>query len=125
MRFSFVPFGSITPRRFRCQPQLEIEQAIARREDDIGAPLSPAERQVVTSRATRRIKPSFTAQSAHHPAYAQLHAMCPDQIARGADDESEMGVWHFLHNAKRETNLRLRLEEYLRLGLEAGLFYET
>ncbi len=51
--------------------------------------------------------------------------MCPDQIARGADDESEMGVWHFLHNAKREMNLRLRLEEYLRLGLEAGLFYET
>ena len=44
---------------------------------------------------------------------------------RGADDESEMGVFHHLYGAQRETNLRIRLAEYLRVGLRAGVFYES
>ena len=43
----------------------------------------------------------------------------------GADDEGEMGVMHALFQPQRETNLRIRLEEYLRFGLRAGLIYET
>ena len=36
-----------------------------------------------------------------------------------------MGATHELHQPQRETNLRLRLDEYLRFGLEAGFFYAT
>jgi hypothetical protein len=36
-----------------------------------------------------------------------------------------MGVMHALFQPQRETNLRIRLDEYLRFGLHAGLFYVT
>jgi hypothetical protein len=36
-----------------------------------------------------------------------------------------MGATHELYQPLRETNLRLRLDEYLRYGLEAGLFYAS
>ena len=45
--------------------------------------------------------------------------------AEGADDEGEMGVFHDLYQPQREANLRVRLEEYLRFGLEAGIFYTS
>jgi len=49
----------------------------------------------------------------------------PGAIRAGADDEGEMGALHLLHAPQRERNLRLRLDEYLRFGLEAGIFYAT
>jgi hypothetical protein len=36
-----------------------------------------------------------------------------------------MGVFNHLQQPQREANLRAALEEYLRFGLEAGLFYVT
>ena len=33
-----------------------------------------------------------------------------------------MGAFHELFEPQRETNLRIRLDEYLRFGLEAGVF---
>jgi hypothetical protein len=39
----------------------------------------------------------------------------------GADDEGEMGAWHFLQAPQRLRNLQLALDEYLRFGLEAGI----
>jgi hypothetical protein len=36
-----------------------------------------------------------------------------------------MGAFHALFPAQREANLRIRLDEYLRVGLSAGIFYET
>ena len=33
-----------------------------------------------------------------------------------------MGAWHFLQAPQRMRNLRLALDEYLRFGLEAGVF---
>jgi hypothetical protein len=35
-----------------------------------------------------------------------------------------MGAFQRLHAPQREANLRMRLDEYLRAGLEAGVFYE-
>ena len=43
----------------------------------------------------------------------------------GADDGGEMGVLHALFQPQRETNLRVRLDEYLRFGLHAGFFYAS
>ena len=120
-----MPRGSITPRRYRCQPQLAIDQAVEAREAEVGAPLTEAERDLINNRIARWLVPSFTALRASHPAYGQLRLATPDEIRRGASDESEMGVYHHLFQPQRETNLRIRLDEYLRFGLEAGLFFET
>ena len=59
------------------------------------------------------------------PEYGQLSLRSAPEILRGADDESEMGGYHDLHGTRRETNLRVRLDEYLRFGLEAGIFYAS
>jgi hypothetical protein len=69
--------------------------------------------------------PSFTALRYGAPAYAQLRQAAPAEIRTGASDEGEMGAWHQLFQPQRETNLAIRLEEYLRFGLEAGVFFET
>ena len=36
-----------------------------------------------------------------------------------------MGAYHDLYAPQRETNLGIRLDEYLRFGLEAGVFHAS
>jgi hypothetical protein len=36
-----------------------------------------------------------------------------------------MGVFSYLKQPQREANLRTSLEEYLRFGLEAGIFFAS
>jgi hypothetical protein len=57
--------------------------------------------------------------------YAKLLAQTDDSVRRGADDGGEMGGFHFVLAPLRETDLRVRLQEYLPVGLEFGIFYET
>ena len=67
--------------------------------------------------------PYFTSLNYGDPGYCQLRPSCPIAIRQGADDESEMGAFHDLFAVQREAGLRTRLREYLRFGLEAGIFY--
>jgi hypothetical protein len=97
MRFSFVPSGSVTPRRYRCIPDEDHPDAL----------------------------PHFTSLRYGDPGYGQLRSSTDESIRTGADDESEMGVLHDLFQPQRETNLRIRLDEYLRFGLHAGVFYAS
>jgi hypothetical protein len=97
VRFSFLPIDSRAPRRFRCQPV-------------IGRPNN---------------FPRFTTLRYGMPAYCQLTLRTPAAIRRGAEDESEMGVFRFLFQPQRESDLVTRLDEYLRVGLQAGIFYES
>ncbi len=99
VRFSYVPPGSRTPRRYRCQPATGDDAA--------------------------RVRPEFTSERYGQPAYSQLSDRCAIDIRTGADDESEMGAFHDLFNPQRETNLEVRLEEYLRFGLEAGVVHTS
>ncbi len=121
VRFSYVPPGSRLPRRYRCQPELAVAKAVRVAERD--GPLSPGAKAELIIAVQARIQPSFRDTRYGQPAYTQLALSCPVEIRRGADDESEMGVYHNLFQPQRETNLRLRLDEYLRFGLEAGIFY--
>ena len=99
VRFTFLPFASLTPRRYRCQPEsAEGESGVA---------------------------PRFTSLRYGVAAYCQLSRSSPDEIRRGADDESEMGAFHALFPAQREANLQVRLQEFLRVGLSSGVFYEN
>lgn len=121
VRFSFVPEKSQTPRRYRCQPDL----ALAARAEELGldspSKLPAKERKLIFSRMT----PAFTSDDYGDPGYAQLAESCAGGILAGAEDGSEMGVFMFLQQPQRAANLRASLDEYLRFGLEAGIFYET
>lgn len=95
VRFCCLPAGAITPRPFRCVPD------------------------------TLPVWPHFTSLRYGDPGYGQLRPATAQAIREGADDGGEMGVMHALFQPQRETNLRLRLDEYLRFGLHAGIFYAT
>jgi hypothetical protein len=97
VRFTYLPVSSSAPRRFRCQPT-----------DDVAA-------------AT--VFPTFEALAFGDPGYAMLAPTCPREITEGAEGEGEMGAWRFLQTPRRLKNLRLALDEYLRFGLEAGIFF--
>jgi hypothetical protein len=123
VRFSFLPLESSAPRRYRCQPDLEASARIEEAERRTGAGLSAAERAAIQLGTVAEVRPVFTASRYGAPAFLQLAARCPIQLRTGADDEAEMGAFHELYQPQREANLRVRLDEYLRVGLEAGVFY--
>jgi len=125
VRFSFVPPTSVTPRRYRCQPDLEVSTQIEQREQATGVKLTQAQRNAVRAAIEKWLLPGFTSTRYGQPAYAQLHLNCPRQIATGAEDGSEMGAFCHLKQPQRTANLRLRLEEYLPFGLEPGIIYVT
>jgi hypothetical protein len=116
-----VPEGSSTPRRYRCQP----DAALARRREELGLDpedrLPPAEEALIRA----RLKPSFTSVRYGDPGFAQLGLTAAGEIRTGAEDGSEVGAFSHLEQPQREANLRIRLEEYLPFGLEAGLIYVT
>ena len=110
IRFSYVPEGSRTPRCHRCQPDLALQAAA-----------DPDQQASIRKRLT----PQFTSTAYGDPAYAQLGLTCALEISTGAEDGSEMGVFSHLKQPQREINLHTALDEYLRFGLEAGIFYVT
>lgn len=96
VRFSYLPIHAITPRRFQC-----VDEALA------GA------------------QPLFCATSYGYPEYCKLLACTQPMIRRGADDRGEMGAFHLLLAPLRETDLTIRLREYLPVGLSAGVIYQS
>jgi len=67
--------------------------------------------------------PRFESRRYSDPAYGQLSLASPEQIRTGGEDGSEMGAFNHLRQPQRQTNIRTALEEYLRSGLDAGIFY--
>jgi hypothetical protein len=96
VRFSFLPAGAKTPRRYQC-----IERTIA----------GP--------------QPIFFAFRYGSPGYMKLLSSTPDVVRRGADDGGEMGAFHFVLAPLRETDLRVRMTEYMPVGLEFGILYQN
>ncbi len=116
VRYSFVPDGSRTPQRFRCEPDLELEMLRRDRPD-----ITPQEQSDVL----KLLVPLFTSTQYGDPGYGQLYVHCPQQIRTGAEDDSEMGAFSQLKQTYREANLGPVLNEYLPLGLRAEMFYVT
>lgn len=99
-RFCYVPPGSRLGRRYRCQP---------------------AEHPATGTEA----RPYFVSERYGDPGYAQLHASSDREIAEGADNGNEMGAFNHLLQRHRLANLESCLEEYMRFGMEAGVFLVT
>lgn len=126
VRFSWLPLNARVPRRYRCQPDLEIGNEIdAAIKKSSSGTISAGKRQEITDAVVVRLVPAFTSLRYADPGYCQLRLSVPEEISAGADDEAEMGAFHDLFQPQRESNLRTRLDEYLRFGLVAGVFYET
>ena len=97
VRFSSLPLDSLVPRRYRCQPAASAD--------------------------IDRVVPMFQSLRYGDAAYGQLSRRSAAEILSGAEDSAEMGAWHELMAPQRQTNLRLRLSEYLRVGLTGGLLF--
>jgi hypothetical protein len=96
VRFSYLPAGSVVPRQFEC-----VEQGTG-----ISLPL-------------------FYSLRYGDPGYGKLLPSTDDSIRQGAHDGGEMGAFHFVLAPMRENDLRVRLQEYLPVGMEFGVFYQT
>jgi len=96
VRFSFVPSGSITPRRYRCLPEDAATEAA--------------------------FEPKFIALRYGHPSYALLSGDVPLAIWQGADNGSQMGVYFQIQETEAVRNVQIRAPEYLPVALESGLF---
>lgn len=99
VRFSYLPLTSKVPSAYRCRPE--------------------------SAREAVRMRPLFSSLRYADPGYCQLSPLCATEIRQGAEDEAEMGAFHELYQPQREANLRAGLEEYLRFGMEAGVFYAS
>jgi hypothetical protein len=96
VRFSYLPAAAITPQQFECVTP---------------GPQTP--------------QPLFVSLRYGDPGYAKLMACTDDSIRRGADDGGEMGAFHFVLAPLRETDLGIRLAEYVPAGLEYGIIYQN
>lgn len=122
LRYSYVRerLSNRTPRRFRCQPDLALAARAAALGLDSASPLG-AERE----RVIGRVKPSYTSSDPADAGFGQLRRATPVELREGAEDGAEMGAFRYLQHPSRAGNLAASLQDYLRLGLEAGVFFET
>jgi hypothetical protein len=111
VRYCSLPTDtSQVPRRFRCQPDLALVSVTGS----------------ANQQGTReRLVPSFTSVNYGDPGYCQLSSDCATEIRAGADDGSELGAFYFLKQPQRDSNLRSVLPQYLRFGMQAGVFYAS
>jgi len=100
VRYSYVPPGSVTPPRFRCQPDLAL-----------GAPEA--------GDPEPRVRPRFRDTVYGAAGYADLRPDCAAEIAAGAETGAEMGAFAGRKRPQREAALRAALDEYLPYGMEA------
>lgn len=119
IRYSYLDQrASIAPRQFRCQPQLALEDRRKKLDVDV---LPPVQKAAIL----RRVFPDFTSVRYGTPGYPQLHIQTAPEIRTGAESGAEMGVFEELKQPQREANLRVRLEEYMPYGLQAGMVFVT
>lgn len=103
IRFCYIPPSSRTPGRFHCQPVLHSHHA----------PETAAEYQ--------RVRPEFVSTRYGEPEYCRLAVSSPEEIRRGAEDRSELGVFHDLFEPQRLEMLAAAVAEFVPAGAQAGV----
>jgi hypothetical protein len=105
MRFTRFETGSTLPRRYRCVP--DETQAAA------------------CGGALRCVAPLFNSRRFGRPDYAQLAAACPNVILTAGEDQGEVGVFAGTQNTIRLRNLKIKLQEFMPVGLSPVLVAEN
>ncbi|WP_020160069.1 hypothetical protein [Methylobacter marinus] len=103
IRYSYVPVGSRTPRRYRCQPESN----------------EMAQSEVL------RLAPYFESTRYGTSNYLRLSHCTAQEIKHGADDESEMGVYHDLFEPQRLALLTSRLEEFVPASTDSAVIFAS
>ncbi|AUX23341.1 hypothetical protein SOCEGT47_038640 [Sorangium cellulosum] len=111
LRFCYVPASSRTPRRFRCQPDLALEEATQAGDASVAA-LVPL-----------RVRPRFVSADPMAPGFLVLAPDAAPELRGAAEDSGEPGSWNHLQHGIRLANLRNALPQFLRFGLEPGIFF--
>ena len=117
LRYCFAPNGSRTPRRHRCQPDIALQA--------IDPLLTAAARLTAQNEVLLRVLPEFESTRYGTARYCRLVMGCGDEIRGGADDGSEMGVYHDLFETQRAASLQSRLDEHTPAGMQAGILFTT
>ena len=126
VRFSYVTPGSRVPRRYRCQPDLEIATRVeALRAAAAPAAPTAAQEAAIRAEVDSPIRPQFESRRYADAGLCQLERRCAVHIRTGAEGGAEMGAFERRKQPQREANLRDALAEYLRFGLQATLVYVT
>jgi hypothetical protein len=122
MRFCYVPPGSRSPRRYHCQPDLAGQEVSSRARAE---GLDPDAAEALLKAEHLRLKPDFRSIYYGSPDFCRLSEACAAEIRTGAEDQSEMGVFHDLFQPQRLDNLNVRLQEYTPAGIDAGIIFAT
>jgi hypothetical protein len=109
VRFSYVPPGSATPRRYRCQP--ELAQAVAAGIGGSGE--DPAS-------VAARLVPAHESEDLASPGYARLAGSAAVELRTGSESGAEMGAYRTAAMPQRLANLSQALGEYLPFGRVAA-----
>jgi hypothetical protein len=129
MRFCYVTPESRTPRRYQCQPDLAMKKkAETLKQDAKINKLNEPDKAVIQAAQeleSTRVHPVFNSVRYGRPEYCQLAECCAEEIKYGADDESEMGVYHHLYQPQRMANLRVRLDEYIPARMDVGIILSS
>jgi len=124
LRFCYVPNLSQIPRPYRCVLGYQTIKSIdsfSNKNEDEGEVIVRSNLSLTNQKA-HRIKAQFTSIYYGEDGYAQLHKEVHNLIFEGGDHGSEMGAFNGLYNPIRLRNLSSSLGEYLKFGLEAGIF---
>ncbi|MCH8303732.1 MAG: hypothetical protein IIB94_01230 [Candidatus Marinimicrobia bacterium] len=105
IRYSYLPIESLSPKKFRCQPELALATEKYSNTDFL--------------------RPGFVSSRYGEPEYGQLSRDCAQEIKTGGEDNREMGAFNYIMQPQREANLKASMDDYLRFGMEAGIFYVT
>jgi hypothetical protein len=105
IRFSRYETGSILPRRYRCVPSEEEVKAC--------------------SPSLRCVPPRFNSRRFGRPAYAQLAASCSPEILTASAAAAEVGAFASRLDGIRLGNLRIKLQEFMPVGLSAVIVAAT
>ena len=122
VRFSYVPEGSQTPRRTSCQP----DDVLAAVDDAIARGTVPAsDRDELRQSEIARVTPRFDSVRFGTPAYGRLITAAPAELTRGAHDEGELGAYHFLWLAYRDSQLQSGLPAYAPIGTDINALFAS
>jgi hypothetical protein len=96
VRFCWLPWNSLVPRRYECLPQDSASEAA--------------------------MAPQFISLHFGQPGYCMLSGDVPLAIWKGADNSSQMGVYQSVQETEAVTNIQIRSAEYLPANMELGVF---
>ena len=118
VRYSYLGPGSLSPRRFRCQPDLAVAERRAARGVDT---LPPDEEAAVRMGMT----PVFLDTDLDQPTAAMPSARAPEAICRGGEGRTEMGAFAAAGQPVRLANLASLFDEDVPVALEGAILDDT